>query len=312
VSHVFVAGGTGFIGREVVRRLVVAGHRASVLARSDASAGAVRALGGEALRGDLLERGAWRDEAARADHVLHLAQPETFGAKVTRERAEAYRANRLTMDENLLGALDATRTKSVVYVAGTSYYGHQGKKLADEGARPRPRGFGPYLAPAIDALERRIAAGLRVVTAFPGYVYGAGSWFEEYVARPIRKGRPIHAIWGRSRWASPVHVDDCARALVHLLERGEPGRRYFVVDDEPLEWHAIYERAAEAMNKPLRVRKVPAFVVRMLVGPVVTESALCDARLSNARLRDTGFVLSYPTTREGIPAVVRALDSVRR
>src|SRR5206468_3668958 len=102
--------------------LVAHGERVLVLTRTDDAANAAEALGATPVRGDLLARGAWQDEVARADRVVHLAQPETFGRKVTRARAVAYREARLQMDEHLLAA--ASGARRVLYVAGTSYYGH--------------------------------------------------------------------------------------------------------------------------------------------------------------------------------------------
>jgi uncharacterized protein len=174
MARLFVTGGTGFIGRVLVELARDAGHDVQVLARA----------GGENVRGDLMERGAWEAEARRAELVVHLAQPPTFGGRVTRARATAYADARLRMDANLLGAISPTAR--VVYVAGTSFYGDLGPIVRDETATPRPRGWGPYIAPALEAVERR--AGARVVTAFPGYVYGDGSWFREFVLLPIERG----------------------------------------------------------------------------------------------------------------------------
>lgn len=302
---VFVAGGTGFIGAEVVRRLVADGRRVQVLTRSEKGKTRAQALGAEAVEGDLLEPGPWQEVAREAEQILHLAQPATFGARVSRERAEAYRRDRLTMDQTLFSALDPSRTQKIIYVGGTSYYGNLGTALRDETATPVPRGFGPYVAPAIEAIAGYLDKGLPIVTAFPGYVYGDGSWFREYVIKPLRRGQRINTLLGRSRQGSPIHVSDCARALILLLEKGEVGQRYFLVDDRPVPWSVFYDTAARAMGKTPRLRKIPPFVLRLLIGSVVTDSLLSDAVLSNARLRALGFELEFPTIEQGIPDVMK-------
>lgn len=311
MATAFVAGGTGFIGRAFVGALIAGGHRARVLTRSAKGAEIVRRLGGEPIDGDLLSAGSWQEDAREAEWIVHLAQPQTFGGRVTRERAERYREQRRTMDRNLLDALDPKRVRRVVYVAGTSYYGNLGTELRDESATPVPRGWGPYIAPAIERLAGDLERGLPLVTVFPGYVYGDGSWFREYVLAPLARKRKISTISGRSRFGSPIHVDDCARAIEHLLERGEIGARYFVVDDRPTQWASFYETAARAMGAEARVRKIPAWLLRWLVGPVVTDSILSDTVLSNARLRATGFAPRFSTIEEGIPDVVAHMRPVR-
>jgi nucleoside-diphosphate-sugar epimerase len=303
MTSVLVTGGTGFIGRELVRRLARMDYTVLALTRRADRADALGALGATCIVGDLLHPGVWGARAAAVDFVVHLAQPRTFGGRVTRARAEAYQRERLTMDANLLAA--ARSARRIVYVAGTSYYGDTGLALATEDAPPCPRGWGPYIAPAVERAAREAERGLPIVLAFPGYVYGDGSWFREYVLRPLRSGARLHVVAGRSRTASPVHLGDCARALAHLLVRGEVGARYFVVDDEPQPWSTFYGRAAEAAGVPLRVRALSPRTLRWLVGPVVTDSLTCDAALSNARLRRSGFDFELPTTTTGIPDVVR-------
>ncbi len=306
MASVFVTGGSGFIGTAFVRAAAAAGWDVRALARSERSAARLRALGAWPVEGDVFDAsGSWRAVAADADTVAHVAQPQAFGGRVNAARARRWREERLKMDRTLLDALDPAHVKKIVYVAGTSFYGNCGADVPhDEDVTPVPQGFGPYLAPALDALDADRARGLPIVEAFPGWVYGPGSWFAEYVLTPLARGKPVTGVAGGSRITSCVHVDDCARALVHLLTAGEPGRRYFVVDDAPVESERLGRTAAAALGVPFRSRTVPAWLCRLLLGTVVTESLMYENRLSNARLRATGFTPQFPTYEQGVPDVV--------
>jgi nucleoside-diphosphate-sugar epimerase len=300
----FVTGGSGFIGSEFVRQAVHAGHAVEVLTRSNRSAERIRDLGAVPVAGDLLQPGPWQSTIAEAQAVVHLAQPETYGGRVTRKRAESFRQSRLRMDTNLFEALTGGGDRRIVYVGGTSYYGSQGERLVDETTMPHPKGWGPYIAPSIEAVERRMAAGCPVILAFPSWVYGPGSWFIEYTVDPLLKGKRIVKLTGPVRTISFVQVEDVARALLHLIERGEVGTRYFITDDEPSARLRIGEIAAQALSVPMRVVSVPLFVARLVSGPVISDSLLTEARLSNGRLKATGFALRYPTLAQGVPHTI--------
>ncbi|HEV8321069.1 MAG TPA: NAD-dependent epimerase/dehydratase family protein [Myxococcota bacterium] len=305
MDTLFVTGGTGFIGAAFVRRAVAAGHAVQALARTAQSAQKLRAAGAAPVLGDLGDPGGWREAAAAADGVVHLAQPETFGARITLKRAQRYEALRLRLDAALLDTLRPERTRRVLYVCGTNYYGDQGTHPRDEDALPNPRGWGRYVAAAVDALAPHAARGLAIVEAYPGWVYGAGSWFSEYILAPMRRGLPLMLLAGPDRLVPPVHVEDCAAALLHLYGHGAPGRRYFVVDDRPSPVLAMLELAASTLGVRLRTWRAPRWLYEALAGPVVAESSTYDCALSNARLRATGFVPRFPTVDTGVPDVAR-------
>lgn len=306
MKRLFITGGTGFIGARFVPLALEAGYAVRVLTRNVQSVERWRSAGALPVQGDLLTPGPWQEEAAASEAVVHLAQPLTFGGRVTHKRAEAYREQRSRMDALLLGSLKPDTVKRVLYVAGTSYYGHQGPTLVTEDATPRPSGWGPYIAPAIEALPGYLARGLPVVEAYPGSVYGLGSWFEEYALVPLKAGKPLYGLKEtQTHHMSFIHVEDCARSLLHLLEHGAVGQRYFVVDDAPATFADLSRLAAEAMHVSYRKRFLPRWMAWLALGPVVTDSLTAEAKLSNARLRATGLQLRYPTLREGVPALVQ-------
>ncbi|MCW2890897.1 MAG: hypothetical protein JWO75_386, partial [Actinomycetia bacterium] len=68
--RVLVTGASGHIGSAVVPELIQAGHEVIGLARSDASAFAVKAMGAEVRRGDLDDPAGLRLAAADADAVI--------------------------------------------------------------------------------------------------------------------------------------------------------------------------------------------------------------------------------------------------
>ena len=305
-ATVFVTGAAGFVGTELVKVLVARGSQVVGLAQTLDAAERLRRAGATPVIGDLLEAGQWQDEAG-AEWVFHLPPHPRERARVTWTRAASITRARLIMDSHLLDAVAAGATRRIVYVADTSCYGATGQRPITEDDAPRPSAWGRCVAPALDRLDGYIAAGLPIVTALPGWVYGNASWFRERVIEPVMTGRRVVQFGKTGPWISAIHDHDCARALVHLAERGEVGGRYFVVNTDPIRMNALAEVFARLANRPLRVRRVPTAASRLVVGPLLADSLSADAVFSNIRLRGIGFRFRYPTLEQGLEQVVGSL-----
>jgi nucleoside-diphosphate-sugar epimerase len=302
----FITGAAGFIGTELVKVLVARGHRVFGLTQSLDAAERVRRAGAVPIIGDLLEPGRWQDEAA-ADWVFHLPPHTVYGPRVTRRRAASISRARVLMDSHLLDAVAGGATRRIVYVADTCCYGAVGPRPVTEDEPPRPSAWGRYLMPALDRLDGYGVAGLPIVTAFPGWVYGNASWFRKRVIEPVIAGRPVLQFGKTGPWVSPIHVQDCARALVHLAEYGEAGGRYFLVNSDPIRLHEFAGTFARLANRPLRAWRVPSAATRLVVGSVLADYLQADAVFSNIRLRGIGFRFRYPTFDQGLQQVLGAL-----
>jgi nucleoside-diphosphate-sugar epimerase len=303
----FVTGAAGFIGTELVKVLVARRHRVFGLTQSLEAAQHVRRAGAIPVMGDLLEPGRWQDEAA-ADWVFHLPSDRIWRTRLTRRRVESISRARVLTDSHLLDQVAGGATRRIVYVADACCYGPTGPRPITEDEPPRPSACGRHLGPALDRVEGYAAAGLPIVTALPGWVYGNGSWFRERVIDPVMAGRRVLQFGTGGPWVSPIHVHDCARAMVHLAEHGEPGGRYFLVNSDPIPLHELAETFARLANRPLRVWRVPSAAAGLVVGPVLASDIQADAVRSNIRLRGIGFRFRYPTLEQGLREVLGALD----
>ena len=219
MARVFVAGGTGVLGRRVVPLLVAAGHEVTGTTRRPDRADALRAAGAVPVVVDALDAVALRDAvvAARPEVVAHLLTDLTNPRGGDLDAAQLDRNARLreTGTRHLIDAAVAARARR--FVAQSIGW------LCAPGREPHPE-TDPLLPP--DTLSRRAVHELeRLVTTTPG--------LDGLV---LRFGR----FWGPDTWdAEPpdpptVHVDAAAIGIARAVDRGRPGI-YHLADDGPLD-----------------------------------------------------------------------------
>jgi nucleoside-diphosphate-sugar epimerase len=213
--RVLVLGGTGSIGSAVVAALVGRGHRVAGLARSDASARKLAAMGAEALPGDARAPEAWLPALEKADAVVHAA---------TDFASDMAALDRGLMDA-LLPRLSAnTRGQALLYTGGCWLYGATGDTAATERTHFDPP---PAFAFMVPAIRRVLAApGVRGVVVHPAMVFeGVEGVFARFAADARALGRVRVVGDGRARWPL-VHRRDLADLYALALEKAAPGASY--------------------------------------------------------------------------------------
>ncbi|MSQ03191.1 MAG: NAD(P)-dependent oxidoreductase [Myxococcales bacterium] len=214
----FVTGGTGQIGRPLVRALAAAGHDVTVLVRDPARAQAVLADGARLLTGHLEDAAAIERGVAGADHVWHLA-----GGLRGVGRIDADRLNRVGTEALAVAAgTHAARLRSFTFASSCAVYGDRSGLWVGEAHPPAPQTeYGRAKLAAEERLRRvATATGLRLYVARIAAVYGPGLRFMQ--EDRIRAGRAWLPGEGRNR-VPVVHIDDCVAALLAIAEKGAPG-----------------------------------------------------------------------------------------
>lgn len=242
--HVFVTGASGWIGSAAVDELLAAGHEVTGLARSDAAAAAVQAMGAQVRRGDLDDLDSIRAGARDAEAVIHLANKHDFANPAVSSAAE--RAAVQTIGDALVGTGRPFLLASGV--AGLT----QGRPATEDDASlahgpDSPRGGSENLA--LEFVDRGVHA---VSLRFSPTVHGAGDHgFIATIAGIARqKGVSGYPGDGTSRWAA-VHRLDAGRLVALGLEKAPAGTRLHAVAEEGVASREIAEAISRAFDLPL-------------------------------------------------------------
>ncbi|WP_104105163.1 NAD-dependent epimerase/dehydratase family protein [Nocardioides sp. 616] len=213
---------------------------------------------------------------------------------------EAYRATYVDGMARALDALDAAgqRVARAVLVSSTGVYGDApgtgaAGELVDEDVPARPAdGPARMLLAAEELFAARVPGG--TVLRLSG-LYGRGS---ARLLEQVRTG----SVGDPDRWTNRIHREDAAAAVVHLLTRAQqPDPLYVGTDDEPALLGDVAAYLASLLGVP-----APAGVATTVALGTGRRGRRRGRgrgkRLSNARLRATGWEPAYPTYREGYAA----------
>jgi farnesol dehydrogenase len=218
---VLVTGGTGYLGRAIVRALARHGHDVVVFARTATRSDLARVTGVRNLvDGDVRDRAAIERAADGCDAIAHSAAL----VSIWRRRRQDFDDVNVGGLRNVLDAAEAQRVPRVLYTS--SFLALPPRDL------PQPIEANDYQRTKLAAdrlADERVRNGSPLVRVYPGVVYGPGTFTEgNLVGRLIAdhlRGRLPGLVGPEHPW-SYSYVDDVAEGHCAALERGTAGARY--------------------------------------------------------------------------------------
>ena len=266
--------GCGDVGNVLAAALLQDGHIVYGLKRDTSTL----PDGVQPIGADLLNPATLTDLPADIDSLVFMPTP------ASRDPA-AYEAIFIQGWRNLWAGLKQAPAR-VLLVSSTAVYGEDQGGIVDEETRPDPTRFNGKILLEMEQLAGRCTENL-VVVRISG-IYGPGR--ERLIRLAIADGLEVQQT--PSYFTNRIHRDDAAAALKHLLEIDRPEALYLATDDQPaprydvVEWLANIQGSASPKG-------------------LADENASRGKRVSNRRLRDSGFSLSYPDYKTGYAAVLK-------
>jgi NAD+-dependent farnesol dehydrogenase len=309
---VLVTGGTGYLGRAIVRELAAAGHDLVIFGRTASRSG----FAGTLIDGDIRDADAVARAAAGCEAISHSAALVT----IWRRRPEDFDEVNVGGLRHVIAAADRHRIPRIVYTSSFVAVPPRGRQTpleANDYQRTKV---------AADRLAQdAVRGGAPIVRVYPGVVYGPGSFTEgnlvgRLIADHLRYKLP--GLVGPEHPWSYAYVDDVARGHRAALERGANGGRYMLGGENATQYRAF------ELVRDLTGRRVPPRIpfpiadalgaaeemrVRLFGGlPLITRGAVEIFRHdwsldSSASTRDLGYTMT--PLADGIRTTV---ESIRR
>jgi nucleoside-diphosphate-sugar epimerase len=305
---VFVAGGSGAMGRRLVPQLVTAGYHVVAMTRDQDKASWLNRVGAQPVIADAVDRAAVIDAVTGSEPevVIHQLTALT-GVKSFKNFDKEFALTNRLRTEGTDHLLEAARIAGVRRIVAQSYgnwnYDRTGSavKTEEDPFDPNPPANQARSLQAIRYLENAVvnADGIQGIALRYGNFYGPGTGFDlggDIVTQVRKRAFPI--VGGGSGIWSFVHMDDAAAAAIAALEHGRPGV-YNIADDEPApvaKW--LPDLAAVVGAKP--PRHVPVWLGWVAAGEVGVSMMTQIRGTSNAKAKaELGWTPRYQNYREG-------------
>lgn len=262
----FVTGGTGFIGRSVVRKLIGRDYQVSALARSESGAAMLRDMGAAVITGDVTDRESMRRGMAGCDVVFHIAAIYNF----TEDGIAQCEEVNVSGTRNVLELAHELGVPRIVYTSTVAVFGDTHGELPDE----TYYAGGPFLTEYdrtkwlahYEVAVPLIARGAPIIIVMPGGVYGPGdnSWLGETMRMFHRGMLPV--VPGPESVITFAYVDDVAEGHILAAEKGRIGESY-ILAGPAVPIGEMVDFWAQLTGKSRPVARIPARYARRL-GPI--------------------------------------------
>jgi nucleoside-diphosphate-sugar epimerase len=306
--NIFIAGGSGAIGRVLVPMLMAEGHRVVALTRNEDGAKKLAAMGAAPVIGDVFD-------AAKLTRLVQLAKPEIVIHQLTAfgpdsAGLEATIRIRIEGTRNLVAAAEAAGAKRILTQSISFICTPYGKGLTDE-STPLYLDAPPSiqaLAFAVSELERQtLESTMESVVLRYGWFYGLGTNYDPNGSIPtaIRKGRM--SIVGRGK-GTYSFVDLRDAALATMIAIGKGSGIYNIVDDHPVQVSEWLPIIARILNAPSPGHFDEA-IARAKLGDLFVYTMNEQRGASNAKAkRELGWTPQTPSWKEGMAQLYSSSD----
>lgn len=298
--QIVIAGGSGFLGRALRRRLQRDGHNVRVLTRSPQAAEDIAWL--PTGNGKPVQAGTWMDALDGTDAVVNLAGEGIADRRWTDERKRTLRTSRLLPTRSLVAAIRSATRPPAVFVSASAvgYYGPHASELVTE-STPPGSDFLATLCVEWEHEAQQASGTSRVVRIRSGLVLHPDGGALRKMLLPFRLG--IGGAFGSGTQYLPwIHLEDWIELVLWTLTHGNADGSFNATAPVPVT-NAEFTRAlGRALRRPT-IMRVPAAALRLVLGEIA-ESLLTGQRAIPARAEAMGFQFRF---REIEPALLDLL-----
>jgi nucleoside-diphosphate-sugar epimerase len=279
-----VTGASGFIGSNLVDRLLAEGEQVTCLVRPKSNLSWLDSPDLTLVSGDFADPASLAAAVADVDIVFHVA-----GATRAARRADYFRAN-LEATCNLLEACQmyGPEHQKILFVSSLAAAGPSSDTPLTEDQEPRPLSAYGESKLAAERAVLTFGRSRPVIVIRPPAVYGPRDRDTFLLFQSVQ--RRLHVIPGRgTQKVSLVHVDDLVRGILQAVRSEQAsGQVYYLCGDGHYDWQTVGEYLGRVLGRRFGTLYVPWGVMRLVAlgGSLVSQFTRHPTLMSLDKLRD--------------------------
>jgi uncharacterized protein (TIGR01777 family) len=284
---IVIAGGSGFLGQKLARRMAKDGHQVRILTRRQSQSSDPITWQPDGTAGALAVH------LNGVDAVINLAGENLAGGRWSPERKELLRSSRVLPTRTLARAIAQCHTppKTFVSASGAGYYGPRGDEPVTEDAPPGSDFLG-RLCVDWEQEARAVPPATRLAIVRSGLVQSADGGALKRMLLPFKLG--LGATLGSGDQFLPwIHEDDWTAMVMWIIENNRAAGAVNATAPTPVTNREFTQTLARVLKRPA-IFRAPAFALRTALGELA-EVLLTGQRAVPAHAEQLGFRFTHRT-----------------
>lgn len=299
---IMVSGATGFIGKELIKKLNEKGHEISVLTRNPETARFHIPAHCNIHLWNPEKYGLAPSVLKDVDAIINLAGEGIADRHWSPERKRKILKSRVLSTRRLVEAMTYMDKKPDVFVSASAigFYGNRGEEFLSE-TQYKGRGFlSDVCQKWEDEIFKAKNIGVRTVACRIGMVLGHDGGALNKMLPPFKLG--VGGKLGNgSHWMSWIHVHDLVNMLIHAVENSSMDGVYNAVAPHPVRNKEFTSTLGKILKRPT-LFTIPGFGLKVGLGEL-SNLLLDSQRVLAKKVMNTGFEFQYPHLEEALQEI---------
>ena len=267
MENILVTGANGFIGSNLVKRLLDEGNLVRGLVRSTSDLSFLKGLNVELVFGDITDINSLRPAMKGIDKVYHVA-----GLAADWGPYKKFESINFHGTIKVAKTAEAYGVKKMIYISTVAFHGFGKTNMNEES--PLGKNLIPYARTKFLAeqwlWEFSRTSKMKITAVRPGNVYGINdrTFISKYLDA-MKSGKFAQIDHGKSK-TCPIYVENLIDIITLVGNNDKAdGEAFIATDGLDIDWNEFNTRLATAMNIKLKKISLPYHILKPLI--ILTE-----------------------------------------